>query len=32
MTLKTYKPTTKTTHHLIGIDRSELYKGAPVKT
>ena len=32
MTLKTYKPTTKTTRHLIGIDRSELYKGAPVKT
>ena len=25
MTLKTYKPTTKTTRHLIGIDRSELY-------
>lgn len=32
MTLKTYKPTTKTTRHLIGIDRSELYKGSPVKT
>ncbi len=32
MTLKTYKPTTKTTRHLIGVDRSELYKGAPVKT
>ena len=32
MTLKTYKPTTKTTRHLIGIERSELYKGSPVKT
>jgi len=32
MTLKTYKPTTETTRHLIGVDRSELYKGAPVKT
>lgn len=32
MTLKTYKPTTGTTRHLIGVDRSELYKGAPVKT
>lgn len=31
MTLKKYKPTTSTTRHLVGIDRSELYKGSPVK-
>lgn len=32
MALKTYKPTTSTTRHLVNIDRSELHKGAPVKT
>ncbi len=32
MALKTYKPTTSTTRHLVNIDRSELYKGSPVKT
>jgi len=32
MALKTYSPVTSTTRHLIAIDRSELYKGAPVKT
>lgn len=31
MTLKTYKPVTSTVRHLIGINRSELYKGSPVK-
>ena len=32
MALKTYKPTTSTTRHLVNIDRSELHKGAPIKT
>ena len=32
MALKTYKPTTSTVRHLVGIDRSDLHKGAPVKT
>lgn len=32
MVLKTYKPTTSTTRHLVNIDRSELHKGAPIKT
>lgn len=32
MALKTYKPTTPSNRHLIGIDRSDLHKGAPVKT
>jgi len=32
MALKTYKPTTKSLRHTIGVDRSELHKGAPVKT
>ena len=32
MALKTYKPTTSTTRHLVNVDRSELHKGAPVKT
>ena len=31
MALKTYKPTTNANRHLIGIDRSDLHKGAPVK-
>ncbi len=31
MALKQYKPTTSTTRHLIGVDRSDLHKGAPVK-
>ena len=31
MALKTYKPTTSTVRHLVGIDRSDLHKGAPVK-
>ena len=31
MGLKKYKPTTSTTRHLVGIDRKELYKGAPLK-
>lgn len=32
MALKTYTPVTSTTRHLVTVDRSELYKGAPVKT
>ena len=32
MALKTYTPVTPAIRHLIAIDRSELYKGAPVKT
>ncbi len=32
MALKTYKPTTSTTRHLVNIDRSDLHKGSPVKT
>ena len=32
MALKTYTPVTPAIRHLISIDRSELYKGAPVKT
>ncbi|MDI3468082.1 MAG: LSU ribosomal protein L2p (L8e) [Pseudolabrys sp.] len=32
MALKTYNPTTPSQRHLISIDRSALYKGAPVKT
>lgn len=32
MALKTYSPVTPSTRHLIAIDRSELYKGAPVKS
>ena len=32
MALKTYSPVTPSTRHLIAIDRSDLYKGAPVKT
>ena len=31
MALKQYKPTTSTTRHLIGVERSDLHKGAPVK-
>src|SRR5581483_7866005 len=31
MALKTYNPTTPSQRHLINIDRSGLYKGAPVK-
>ena len=31
MALKTYSPVTPSTRHLIAIDRSDLYKGAPVK-
>ena len=31
MALKTYTPVTPAIRHLISIDRSELYKGAPVK-
>ena len=31
MALKTYKPTTNANRHLVGIDRSDLHKGAPVK-
>lgn len=31
MALKKYKPTTSTTRHLVGIDRTDLYKGSPVK-
>jgi len=31
MALKTYTPVTPAIRHLIAIDRSELYKGAPVK-
>ena len=31
MALKSYKPTTPSNRHLVNIDRSELYKGAPVK-
>ena len=31
MTLKKYKPTTPSMRHLISVDRSELYKGGPVK-
>ena len=32
MALKTYKPTSPAIRHLISIDRSELYKGAPLKS
>jgi len=32
MALKTYKATNNANRQLIGIDRSELYKGGPVKT
>ncbi len=32
MALKTYSPVTPSTRHLIAIDRSELFKGAPVKS
>jgi large subunit ribosomal protein L2 len=32
MALKTYNPTTPSQRHLVSIDRSALYKGAPVKT
>ncbi len=32
MALKTYKPTTSSMRHTIGVDRTELYKGSPVKT
>ena len=32
MALKTYKPTTNANRHLVGIDRSDLHKGSPVKT
>ncbi len=32
MGLKTYNPVTPSTRHLIAIDRSDLYKGAPVKS
>ena len=32
MALKTYKATNNASRQLIGIDRSELYKGSPVKT
>ena len=31
MALKTYNPTTPSTRALVLIDRSELYKGKPVK-
>src|SRR5512147_3254792 len=31
MALKTYNPTTPSQRHLISVDRSTLYKGAPVK-
>ena len=32
MALKTYKATNNASRQLVGIDRSELYKGGPVKT
>ena len=32
MALKTYSSATPSTRHLVAVDRSELYKGAPVKT
>ena len=32
MALKTYKPTTPGQRQLVLVDRSGLYKGAPVKT
>ena len=32
MALKTYKATNNANRQLVGIDRSELYKGSPVKT
>jgi large subunit ribosomal protein L2 len=32
MALKSYKPTTPTQRHLVTVDRSDLWKGAPVKT
>ncbi|MDD4519658.1 MAG: 50S ribosomal protein L2 [Alphaproteobacteria bacterium] len=32
MALKTYKPTSPAIRHLISIDRSELYKGTPLKS
>ena len=32
MALKTYNPTTPSQRHLVIVDRSGLYKGAPVKT
>ena len=31
MALKTYKATNNASRQLVGIDRSELHKGAPVK-
>ena len=31
MALKTYNPTTPSQRHLVTVDRSTLYKGAPVK-
>ncbi len=32
MALKTFKPTTPSLRQLVIVDRSELYKGKPVKT
>lgn len=32
MALKTYSPVTPSTRHLVSIDRSELFKGDPIKT
>ena len=32
MALKTYNPTTPSQRHLVTVDRSTLYKGAPVKS
>src|SRR3972149_3393246 len=32
MALKTYNPTTPSQRHLVSVDRSTLYKGAPVKS
>ena len=32
MALKTYKPTSPSRRQLVMVDRSELYKGGPVKT
>jgi len=32
MALKTYNPTTPGQRQLVNIDRSSLYKGAPVKS
>lgn len=32
MALKTYSPVTPSTRHLITVDRSDLYKGAPLKS